>query len=126
MPSKRVLVAEDREAHWLVLQDFVCDAGGEPKWVRDGRKAFAALQADDYCAVLLDLEMPPEWGGFDFLERFYAGPESGRPPVLVVSIHAREPDVLARLDALGHPAEAIIDKLNLDELRTRLPPLLGG
>src|SRR5512137_1405700 len=64
----RVLLVEDDGLLGDALQAGLRDAGFAVDWVRDGAAAEAALAAEEFGVVLLDLGLP-RLSGFDVLRR---------------------------------------------------------
>lgn len=54
----RILIAEDQELNQRVLVMMLKRLGYQPSLVNNGKEAIAALEADDYDLVLMDLQMP--------------------------------------------------------------------
>jgi CheY-like chemotaxis protein/HPt (histidine-containing phosphotransfer) domain-containing protein len=89
----RVLVVDDHEINRMVATEMVKRLGGLADSVRDGRAALAALEAERYDLVLMDLRLP----GIDGLattaelrRREAAG--AGRTPVVAVTAGALTSD----------------------------------
>jgi adenylate cyclase len=79
-----VLVVDDDRANRLTLTALLEGEGYAVRAVADGEEALAALAADPYDAVLLDLLMPGV-GGMDVLADLKADGRLWRIPVLVIS-----------------------------------------
>lgn len=80
----RVLVVDDDRVNRLTLTGLIQDEGYEVHAVPDGQQALAALEADCFDAVLLDLLMPGI-DGLAVLAAMRADLRLWRIPVLVVS-----------------------------------------
>ncbi|MDO8834438.1 MAG: ATP-binding protein, partial [Vicinamibacterales bacterium] len=83
----RVLVAEDTEANFAVLELYLLRAGYDVMRARDGRAAVTtAIQGCDL--VLMDVEMP-EMDGLEATRTIrQAEAELGRPPVPIIALTA--------------------------------------
>ncbi|QXL83404.1 response regulator transcription factor [Comamonas sp. NLF-1-9] len=115
----RLLLVEDDEmigdavAEQLRAQDYALD------WVRDGRAADAALAAQNYDLVLLDLGLPGR-DGLAVLRTLRA--RRDRTPVLIAT--ARD-GVAQRIEGLDAGADDYVLKpYDLDELLARIRALL--
>jgi two-component system response regulator QseB len=88
-------------------------------WVQDGVAAQAALDAESYSAVLLDLGLPGK-SGLEVLKKLRSAKDS--TPVIIVS--ARDA-VSNRIEGLDAGADDYLDKpFDLDELAARIRALL--
>lgn len=88
-------------------------------WVRDGEMADAALQAQDYDLVLLDLGLPRR-DGIDVLKAMRARKQ--RIPVLIATARDSVPQRVQGLDAGAD--DYILKPFDLDELLARIRALL--
>ena len=88
-------------------------------WVQDGIAAEAALLAQSYAVLLLDVGLPRK-SGLEVLKQFRAG--RGQTPVIILS--ARDA-VSNRIEGLDAGADDYLDKpFDLDELAARVRALL--
>jgi two-component system response regulator QseB len=88
-------------------------------WTQDGIAAEAALAAESYAAVLLDLALPRK-SGLEVLKKLRSG--SDRTPVIILSANDR---VLNRIEVLDAGADDYLSKpFDLDELAARIRALL--
>jgi len=58
LAGKKILVAEDNQENWQLIQSIVKMSGGEATLARDGSEALKFLGAAEYDAILMDLSMP--------------------------------------------------------------------
>jgi serine phosphatase RsbU (regulator of sigma subunit) len=78
-----ILVVDDSSFNRLLLKRRLGELGfGEPQMATNGLEALAAIQAQRFDVMLLDLEMP-ELDGIGVLERLRG--MAGAPPVIVIS-----------------------------------------
>ncbi len=85
----RVLVAEDHPANAAIAQAVLERAGHRSHWVVDGAAAVAAVAAERFDVVLMDLEMPT-LDGADATRRIRAAEQrAGTPrlPIIALSAH---------------------------------------
>lgn len=88
-------------------------------WVRDGDMADAALQAENYDAVLLDLGLPRQ-SGLDVLRKLRA--RKSTVPVLITTARDGVSDRIAGLDAGAD--DYVVKPYDTDELLARVRALL--
>jgi two-component system sensor histidine kinase/response regulator len=88
-----VLVAEDNEFNAMLVQELLRRRRHRAQVVGDGREVLAALDADDYDVLLLDLHMPG-LDGFQVVEAVRARElvRGGHLPVIALTARAREQD----------------------------------
>ena len=91
----RVLLVEDDRMIARGVEDALKDAAYAVDWVKDGLQATAALQAQAYDLVLLDLGLPGR-DGLDVLRRLRA--EGREMPVLIVTARDAIEDRIRGLD----------------------------
>jgi PAS domain S-box-containing protein len=90
----RLLLAEDNEVNRQVVLGILAKFGISPHTVNDGREALAALAADDYDLVLMDIQMP----GLDglsatrTLRESFATSRNRHVPVIGLTAHALSGD----------------------------------
>ena len=88
-------------------------------WVRDGELADAALQAENYDAVLLDLGLPRQ-SGLEVLRKLRA--RKSTVPVLIATARDGITDRIAGLDAGAD--DYVVKPYDTDELLARVRALL--
>lgn len=88
-------------------------------WVRDGELADAALQAENYDAVLLDLGLPRQ-SGLEVLRKLRA--RKSTVPVLIATARDSITDRIAGLDAGAD--DYVVKPYDTDELLARVRALL--
>lgn len=88
-------------------------------WVRDGELADAALQAENYDAVLLDLGLPRQ-SGLEVLRKLRA--RKSTVPVLIATARDGVTDRIAGLDAGAD--DYVVKPYDTDELLARVRALL--
>jgi two-component system response regulator QseB len=111
----RVLLVEDDGMIGAAMRDGLTQDGHTVDWLRDGRQAEAALAAQDYDAVLLDLGLPGR-SGFEVLAEI----REARHPAPVIVVTARD-EVADRVRGLDLGADDYLVKpFDLEELAARL------
>lgn len=91
----RILLVEDDKLLGDALQAGLRDAEFAVDWVRDGAAAEAALAAEEFGVVLLDLGLP-RLSGFDLLARIRG--RGDRTPVIVLTARDALDDRVRGLD----------------------------
>lgn len=115
----RLLLVEDDPMVGEAVREGLRQDGYVVDWVRDGRAAEAALAANAFALVLLDLGLPRK-DGLDVLRSLRARREA--IPVLVIT--ARD-TVQQRIEGLDAGADDYLVKpFDLDELSARVRALL--
>ena len=116
--GKRLLVAEDNELNWEIVDELLSNVGFALDWAENGRlcvEKFDASRPGYYFAVLMDLRMP-EMNGFDAACKIRAmeRADAKKIPIIAMTADAFSDDVKACLDCgmNGHVAKP----LNLQEL----------
>lgn len=92
----RILLVEDDALLGDALQAGLRQAGFAVDWLRDGSAADAALRAEPFAAVVLDLGLP-KLAGFELLRRLRA--RDDRTPVLILTARDAVDDRVRGLDA---------------------------
>lgn len=114
----RVLVAEDNELNWEILDELLSDMGMELEWAKDGQDCVDKLSRSrpgEYQVILMDLRMPV-MNGFEATKtiRAMAREDAGRIPIIAISADAF-PDDVEKCLACGmnaHCAKPVdVDKL---------------
>jgi uncharacterized protein (TIGR02266 family) len=126
--QKRILVADDRLAMRIMLQDVLSEAGFDVTTAADGKEAWSILQeeADKIDLMILDLLMP-RMNGFEILEKLPWLPGGSRKKVLVITGVFKSDHEIHRLKRLG--AAGYIFKTGLvDKILYRVNQMfyLGG
>jgi two-component system alkaline phosphatase synthesis response regulator PhoP len=93
-PVKNLLIVEDDEAIAMGLSLNLRLAGHQPSIARDGEEALAAIEAQDFDLVLLDINLP-RLNGLEVLQALRAA--DNLVPVIVVSARDGEFDKVAAL-----------------------------
>lgn len=115
----RILLVEDDRLLGDGVQAGLTGSGFTVDWVRDGDAALAALAAESFAAVLLDLGLPKR----DGLSVLSSLRSAGNPvPVLVLTARDQVSDKIRGLD-LGAD-DYVIKPFDLDELAARLRALV--
>lgn len=115
----RVLLVEDDTMIGDAIQGALKDAAYAVDWVRDGPGALAALRAQHYDLVLLDLGLPGR-DGLDVLDGLRAG---GNPvPVLIITARDGLDDRLRGLD--GGADDYLLKPFAIAELLARMRAVL--
>lgn len=97
--SSRILVAEDNELNQVLMQKILQQEGYEIDIVCNGREAVAAVTAQRYGLVLMDIQMP-EMGGVEATQAIRNLPEEfGRIPIIAVTANAMAGDKQKYIDA---------------------------
>lgn len=115
----RILVVEDDLLIGRGLQSGLEGDGFSADWVRDGESADAALSAQSYAAVVLDLGLP-RLDGLRLLAR--ARGRGDKTPVLVLTARDAIEDRVKGLDAGAD--DYLVKPFDLKELAARLRALV--
>ena len=111
----RILLVEDDALLGDALQAGLREAGHAVDWLRDGVAAEAALAAEQFAAVVLDLGLP-RLSGLDLLRRIRA--RGDRTPVIVLTARDAVDDRVRGLD-LGAD-DYLVKPVALAELDARV------
>jgi len=115
----RILLVEDDRLLGDGVKAGLAGAGFAVDWVRDGEAALAALAAESFTAIVLDLGLPRR-DGLSVLSALRA---AGNPvPVLVLTARDQVVDKVRCLD-LGAD-DYVVKPFDLDELAARLRALV--
>ncbi|HYC46573.1 MAG TPA: response regulator transcription factor [Burkholderiales bacterium] len=111
----RLLLVEDDPMIGASVQKGLRQDGFSVDWVRDGAAGEAALRANAYDALLLDLGLPRKSGG----ELLKALRRAGNTiPVLIITARDAVSDRIAGLDSGAD--DYIVKPFDLDELAARI------
>ncbi len=111
----RLLLVEDDPMIGASAREGLRQDGFSVDWVRDGREAVAALAANAFDAVLLDLGLPGK-SGEDVLKSIRQG--GNDVPVLIITARDKVRDRIAGLDSGAD--DYIVKPFDLDELAARI------
>jgi len=111
----RVLLVEDDPMIGRSVEDGLRQDGFSVDWVRDGASAQAALHANRYDAVLLDLGLPGK-SGSEILKAIRASGDT--TPVLIITARDAVSDRIAGLNSGAD--DYIVKPFDLDELAARV------
>ncbi len=115
----RILLVEDDRLLGDGVRTGLTASGFAVDWVRDGEAALAALAAESFAAIVLDLGLPRR-DGLSVLSALRA---AGNPvPVLVLTARDQVADKVRCLD-LGAD-DYVVKPFDLDELAARLRALV--
>ena len=115
----RILLVEDDALLGDGLKAGLAGAGYAVDWVRDGEAAVAALAAESFAAVVLDLGLPRR-DGLSVLQ--WLRGRSDATPVLILTARDQASDKVRGLD-LGAD-DYVIKPFDLDEIAARLRALI--
>jgi two-component system NtrC family response regulator len=116
-----VLIVDDDQALREGLSETISDLGHQPVSASSGREALARVSGDDIDAVLLDLRMPGDVNGIEFLRRIRK--QKNCPPVVVLTAFASSENTIEamRLGAFDHLTKPI----GRDELASLLARMIS-
>jgi CheY-like chemotaxis protein len=97
---KRLLVVEDNPAEQFSIRELIGYHDIDVTTVATGEEALAAVTAESYDCVVLDLRLP-DISGFDVLERFRDNPSLSDLPVVVFTGKELSPEEDSRLHSLA-------------------------
>ncbi|MEQ1897887.1 MAG: response regulator transcription factor [Vicinamibacterales bacterium] len=115
----RILLVEDDRLLGDAVQAGLRQAGFAVEWVTDGHEADAAVSAETFAAVVLDLGLPGR-SGLDILRTMRA--RGNRTPVLVLTARDAVQDRISGLDAGAD--DYAVKPFDLGELAARLRALV--
>lgn len=118
LSGRRVLVAEDNDLNWEILQALLSDIGMEPEWAENGKiclEKFLASEAGTYDIILMDVRMPV-MNGYEATKSIRASdhPDARKIPIVAMTADAFSEDIKKCLDSgmNAHTAKPI----NFDEV----------
>jgi DNA-binding response OmpR family regulator len=111
----RILVVEDDSLLGDAIQSGLRELGNAVDWIRDGIAGDAALSAQSYAAVVLDLGLP-RLSGLDLLRRMRT--RNDRTPVLILTARDGVEDRIKGLDAGAD--DYLVKPFDMGELAARL------
>ena len=115
----RVLIVEDDPLLGDALTAGLKQRGFQADWVQDGRDAQAAIRAEPFAAVVLDLGLP----GISGLEILRGERARGnKVPVLILTARDAVQDRIAGLDSGAD--DYVVKPIDLDELAARIRALV--
>jgi two-component system, OmpR family, response regulator QseB len=114
----RILLVEDDELLGAGIRDALERSRFTLEWVTDGRQALAALRANSFDLVLLDLGLP-KMDGIEVLRNLRAS--GGKTPVLVLSARDAPQQRVLGLDAGAD--DYLVKPFDVDELLARVRAL---
>lgn len=91
--KRKILVAEDNRVNQTIFEQILKRAGYDYKICENGKEAVEELPKDDYCMILMDLQMP-EMNGFEAAQYIREKErETGKHiPIIAVSANLLEED----------------------------------
>ena len=120
--GRHILVAEDNDLNWEILEELLSDAGMELEWAENGKICVEKLQSSEpgtYDAILMDVRMPI-MNGYEATReiRVLEHPDAQRIPIIAMTADAFSEDIQKCLDSgmNAHTAKPI----NLDEVLSLL------
>ena len=111
----RILVVEDDSLLGDAIQSGLRELGNAVDWIRDGVAGDAALSAQSYSAVVLDLGLP-RLSGLELLHRIRT--RNDRTPVLILTARDGVEDRIKGLDAGAD--DYLVKPFDMGELGARL------
>ncbi len=115
----RLLLVEDDLQLGRATQAGLAEAGFAVDWVRDGVAADAALSAEEFAAVVLDLGLPRR-SGLEVLARLRAAGK--KTPVLILTARDAIEDRVKGLDTGAD--DYVVKPFRLEEIAARLRALV--
>lgn len=99
----RILVVEDQDSIRRMIEALVQARGYEVTAVASGTKAIDVAMTSPPDIVLLDLNLPGQYDGFDVCRRLRADPMTREVPVLIITAQD-DPESRARATEAGATA----------------------
>ena len=114
----RLLIAEDNDLNWEIIEELLSDIGLELEWAENGQiclEKFQASAENYYDAILMDVRMPI-MNGYEATKaiRSLDRPDASTIPIIAMTADAFSEDIQRCLDSgmNAHTAKPI----NLDEI----------
>lgn len=123
----RILVVEDQDSIRRMIEALVQARGYQVTAVSSGAKAIDVALTDAPDMVLLDLNLPGQYDGFDVCQRLRAEPTTRTVPVVIISA-MDDDESRARATAAGatayytKPFSPIALLKEIDRLKALIPP----
>lgn len=118
LSGHRILVAEDNDLNWEIIEELLSDIGMELEWAENGKVCLEKFQASEpgyYEAILMDIRMPV-MNGYEATEalRALSRPDAQTIPVIAMTADAFSEDIQHCLECgmNAHTAKPI----NLNEV----------
>lgn len=127
LEGRRILVAEDNDLNWEILNELLSDAGMQLEWAENGQICVDKFQASEpgyYDAILMDVRMPV-MGGYEATKtiRALSRADAQAIPIIAMTADAFSEDIKNCLDSgmNAHTAKPV----NLDELLSLLKKFIS-
>ncbi|WP_289285590.1 hybrid sensor histidine kinase/response regulator [Parablautia intestinalis] len=118
LAGHNILVAEDNDLNWEILNELLSDFGMNLDWVENGQLCFEKFRSSApgyYAAILMDIRMPV-MNGIESAQAIRASdhPDAQKIPIIAMTADAFSEDVQRCLDSgmNAHTAKPV----NLDEV----------
>lgn len=122
LSGRRILVAEDNDLNWEIINELLSDAGMELEWTENGQlcvNKFEESEPGYYDAILMDVRMPV-MDGYEATSaiRSLNRPDAQTVPIIAMTADAFSEDIKRCIDSgmNAHTAKPI----NLDEVLSLL------
>lgn len=99
-PRAAILAVDDQPANLLAVESIVDPLGHELVAVGSGLEALNAASTREFAAIVLDVAMPG-LDGFETLERLREIPTAHGTPVILMTAHRFDPQMVRRAFSLG-------------------------
>jgi serine/threonine-protein kinase len=119
----RILIADDSLAIRAVYENMLDYLGHEVISCKDGREALAKFATEHVDLMLLDVQMPYK-NGIEVCREIRRQPNGLNVPIIIVSSHQEENDILAGLDAGAN--DYLLKPVQEGHLIARLKNLLNN
>lgn len=103
LADRRILVAEDNELNWEIINELLTDAGMKLEWAENGKlcmEMFDKSEPGYYDAILMDIRMPV-MNGYESTEaiRKLDRPDAKEIPIIAMTADAFSEDIKRCLDS---------------------------